>query len=110
MQISAYDLARFGLLTLRRGQWRERRLLSERFFAQALTPTPVEPGYGFMNFFLNTGQKRLPDAPETAYAHLGNGTNAVYVDPTSDLVVVARWIENDALAGLVTRVRAALRD
>jgi CubicO group peptidase (beta-lactamase class C family) len=110
MQISAYDLARFGLLTLRRGQWRDRRLLSERFFAQALTPTPVEPGYGFMNFFLNTGQKRLPDAPETAYAHLGNGTNAVYVDPTSDLVVVARWIENDALAGLVTRVRAALRD
>jgi CubicO group peptidase (beta-lactamase class C family) len=110
MHVSAYDLARFGLFTLRRGQWRERRLLSERFFAQALTPTAAEPGYGFMNFFLNTGSKRLPEAPESAYAHLGNGTNAVYVDPTADLVVVARWIENDALAGLVQRVRAALRD
>jgi CubicO group peptidase (beta-lactamase class C family) len=110
MQISAYDLARFGLLTLRRGEWRGRRLLSERFFAQALTPTPAQPGYGFMNFFLNTGKKRLPDAPESSYAHLGNGTNAVYVDPEADLVVVARWIESDALPGFVARVRAALRD
>jgi CubicO group peptidase (beta-lactamase class C family) len=110
MQISAYDLARFGLLTLRRGEWRGRRLLSERFFAQALAPTPAQPGYGFMNFFLNTGRKRLPEAPESSYAHLGNGTNAVYVDPTADLVVVARWIENDALPGIVSRVRAALRD
>ena len=79
-------------------------------FAQAQAPTPVQPGYGFMNFYLNTGAKRFPGAPEASYAHLGNGTNAVYVDPTSDLVVVVRWIENDALAGLVTRVRAALRD
>jgi hypothetical protein len=63
-----------------------------------------------MNFFLNTGKKRLPEAPESSYAHLGNGTNAVYVDPTADLVVVARWIENDALPGIVSRVRAALRD
>ena len=51
-----------------------------------------------------------PEAPEASYAHLGNGTNAVYVDPTADLVVVARWIENDALPGIVARVRAALRD
>ena len=110
LQISAYDLARFGLFTLRRGEWRGRRLLSERFFAQAVAPTPAQPGYGFMNFFLNTGRKRLPEAPESSYAHLGNGTNAVYVDPTADLVVVARWIENDALPGIVSRVRAALRD
>ena len=91
-------------------EWRGRRLLSERFFAQALTPTPAQPGYGFMNFFLNTGKKRLPDAPESSYAHLGNGTNAVYVDPEADLVVVARWIESDALPGFVARARAALRD
>jgi CubicO group peptidase (beta-lactamase class C family) len=110
LQISAYDLARFGLLSLRRGEWRGRRLLSERFFAQALTPGSAEPGYGYMNFFLNTGKKRLPDAPESAYVHLGNGTNAVYVDPAADLVVVARWIENDALAGLVKRMRAAIRE
>jgi hypothetical protein len=40
--------------------------------------------------------------------HLGNGTNAIYVDPEHDLVVVVRWIENDQLDGFVQRVLAAL--
>jgi CubicO group peptidase (beta-lactamase class C family) len=110
MQISAYDQARFGLFTLNRGQWRGKRLLSERFFVQALASTSAEPTYGFMNFFLNPGRKRMPSAPEASYAHLGAGTNMVYVDPENDLVVVARWIESAAQDGLVERVLAALRE
>jgi hypothetical protein len=55
----------------------------------ALTPTPAQPTYGFMNWFLNTDRKLWPSAPATAFAHLGNGTNLVYVDPEHDLVVVA---------------------
>ncbi|MEO6332100.1 MAG: serine hydrolase [Gemmatimonadaceae bacterium] len=108
MFISAYDQARFGLLTQRRGVWAGRRILSERWVQMALTPTPVQPDYGFMNWFLNTGRKRLPSAPESAYMHLGNGTNMIYVDPEHDLVVVARWIDNGALDGLVGRVLAAI--
>jgi CubicO group peptidase (beta-lactamase class C family) len=108
MWLSALDQARFGYLTLRRGRWKDRQLLSEKWIAMALTPTAVEPGYGFMNFFLNTGGRQLPAAPESSFAHLGAGTNAIYVDPEAELVVVARWIERDALAGLVERVRAAL--
>jgi CubicO group peptidase (beta-lactamase class C family) len=109
MFISARDLARFGLLTLRRGRWGTRQLLSERWIALATTPTPAQPGYGFMNYFLNQDRAFLPSAPPTAFAHLGNGTNAVYVDPANDLVVVARWIERDALDGLVQRVLASIR-
>jgi CubicO group peptidase (beta-lactamase class C family) len=109
MQISAYDQARFGLFTLRRGQWRDRRLLSERFFAQALASTPAEPTYGFMNFFLNPERRRMPSAPESSFAHLGAGTNMIYVDPENDLVVVARWIESAAQDGVVKRVLAAIR-
>ena len=45
---------------------------------------------------------------EAAYAHLGNGTNAIFVDPAHDLVVVVRWIENDQLAGFVERIEAAV--
>ena len=107
MFISARDLARFGLLTLRRGRWGTRQLLSDRWIAMAVTPTPAQAGYGFMNFFLNQDRKFLPSAPASAFAHLGNGTNMVYVDPENDLVVVARWIERDALDGLVQRVLAA---
>ncbi|HEX5872827.1 MAG TPA: serine hydrolase [Longimicrobium sp.] len=108
MFISARDMARFGLLTLRRGRWGDRQVLSEEWVRMALTPTPVQPSYGFMNWYLNTDRKQLPSAPATAFVHLGNGTNAIYVDPENDLVVVARWIANPALDGLVQRVIAAV--
>jgi CubicO group peptidase (beta-lactamase class C family) len=110
MFISARDMARFGLLTLRRGRWGDRQILSDEWVRRALTPTPAQTDYGFMNWFLNTGRKRLPSAPESAFVHLGNGTNAIYVDPEHDLVVVVRWIENDQLDGFVGRVLAAVTD
>ncbi len=74
---------------------------------RALTPTPVQTDYGFMNWFLNTDRKRWPSAPASAFAHVGNGTNIVYVDPEHDLVAVVRWIENGAVDGFVRRVLAA---
>src|SRR5688500_851993 len=109
MFISARDQARFGYLTLRRGKWKDRQLLSEAWVRMALTPTPVQPTYGFMNWFLNTDRKFLPSAPASAFAHLGAGTNVVYVDPEHDLVIVARWIERNALDELVRRVLGAVR-
>lgn len=108
MFISARDQARFGLLTLHRGKWRDRQILSEEWVRMALTPTPVQRDYGFMNWFLNTDRKRMPSAPESAFFHLGAGTNLVYVDPENELVVVARWIRGDALDGLIQRVLAAV--
>ena len=108
MFISARDMARFGLLTLRRGRWKDDRILSEEWLRQATTPTSVQPTYGFMNFFLNTERKYLPSAPAAAFAHVGNGTNVIYVDPEHDLVVVARWIENGAVDGFIGRVLASV--
>src|SRR3954452_20431020 len=110
MFISARDMARFGLLTLRRGRWGDRQILSEDWVTRALTPTRAQPTYGFMNWFLNTDRKLLPSAPATAFVHLGNGTNAIYVDPEHDLVVVVRWIENDQLDGFVRLVLASLTE
>ncbi len=108
MWISARDQARFGYLTLRRGRWQDRQLLSEEWVRMALTPTPAQPTYGFMNWFLNTGRRLLPSAPESSFHHLGAGTNMVYVDPENDLVIVARWIERDAMDGLVQHVLGAI--
>ncbi|QXD14981.1 beta-lactamase family protein [Rhodocaloribacter litoris] len=110
MFISARDMARFGYLTLRRGRWGEQIIFSERWYDLATTPTGPNPGYGFMNWFLNTDRQLLPSAPETAFAHLGAGTNMVYVDPEHDLVVVARWLRRDRLDGLVQRVLAAVQE
>jgi CubicO group peptidase (beta-lactamase class C family) len=111
MWISARDLARFGLLTHRRGKWGNRQILSEGWITQALSLTKPEPTYGFMNYFLNTasaeGSRPWPNATPKTFCHIGNGTNAVCSIPEYDLVVVARWIQDDALDGLLQRVIAA---
>lgn len=109
MFINSYDMARFGLLTLRRGKWNGKSLLSESFIREATTPTTAQPTYGFMNYFLNTGKAYLKSAPESAYAHVGNGVNIVYVDPDNDLVVVARWLDQAKLDEFVGLVLASVR-
>jgi CubicO group peptidase (beta-lactamase class C family) len=43
--IDAYDMARFGYLTLRRGRWKDRQVLVRRWVEMALTPTPAQPDY-----------------------------------------------------------------
>ncbi|MDP4217097.1 MAG: serine hydrolase [Bacteroidota bacterium] len=107
--INAYDMGRFGLLTLHRGIWEGRQLISEQWVSQALTPTTVEPTYGYMNWFLNTDRKLLPSAPASSFVHLGNGTNMIYVDPEHQLVAVVRWIENKSMDGMVKRVLDAIK-
>ena len=110
MFINAYDMARFGLLTARNGKWGNKQLLSTEFIRQAKTPTTVEPTYGFMNWFLNTDKKLYANAPASAFVHVGNGTNMVYIDPDNDLVIVARWIENNKINEFVGKVMAALKN
>ncbi|NJN40950.1 MAG: serine hydrolase [Flammeovirgaceae bacterium] len=104
MFIGAYDMARFGYLTLRRGKWEGKQLLSDKWVTWALTPTPAQPTYGFMNWFLNTNKEYLPSAPEKSFVHIGNGTNMIYVDPDNDLVVVARWIERNKMDEFVKKI------
>ncbi len=108
MFISARDQARFGLFTLRKGRWGDRQLLRREWFELATRPGPANGTYGFMNYFLNLpdagGSRRYPSAPASAYAHLGNGTNMVYVDRENDLVVVARWIPPRDIDGLLRLV------
>ena len=108
MFINAWDMARFGLLTQRRGVWGTQRILSEDWVRRSLTPTPAQPTYGYMNWFLNTDRKWMPSAPASAFGHVGNGTNLVFVAPEQDLVVVVRWIENGAIDEFLGKVLLAL--
>jgi CubicO group peptidase (beta-lactamase class C family) len=109
MFINAWDMARFGLLTQRRGMWGERRILSEDWVRRSLTPTPAQPTYGYMNWFLNTDRRWMPSAPASAFGHVGNGTNLVFVAPEQDLVVVVRWIENRSVDEFLGLVLGAVR-
>jgi hypothetical protein len=110
MFINALDMGRFGLLTLHRGSWNGKQLISEQWVKQSLTPTTANPEYGYMNWFLNTNRKLMPSAPETAFVHIGNGTNIIYVDPQHQLVMVVRWIDNKAIDGVVKCLLEAVKD
>ena len=107
MFINAYDMARFGLLTLHRGNWNGKQLIAESWVQQALTPTKANTGYGYMNWFLNTDKKLLPHAPASSFVYIGNGNNIIYVDPEHDLVMVIRWIETKGMDGTVQKVLAS---
>ena len=95
MFINAWDMARFGYLFLRGGQWAGREIVSEKWIALARTPGPANPNYGFANWYLNTGRKPMPATPASSVRFVGNGQNIVFIDWEHDLVVVVRWIKND---------------
>lgn len=107
MMINAYDQARLGYLTLNRGVWDGKQILSEEWVKMALTPG-VRKTYGFMNWFLNTDKELIASAPESSYTHLGAGTNMVYCDPDNDLVVVARWIDRSVMSAFIGKVLSAI--
>jgi CubicO group peptidase (beta-lactamase class C family) len=106
--IDAWDLARFGYLYLRNGRWRDRQIVSEKWIQMARTPGSANPQYGYMNWYLNTGLKSLPAAPETSVTFRGAGSNIVYIDWDNDLVIVVRWITGGgALNEFIGKVLAA---
>ncbi|MDI1321313.1 MAG: serine hydrolase [Algoriphagus sp.] len=108
MMLSAWDQARFGYLTLRNGNWNGKQLIPTSWIEKSRTPTPAQPGYGYMNYFLNNDLKEVPAAPKTAFLHIGAGTNMIYVDQENDLVIVSRWIPNGDKAELVRLVLESL--
>ena len=108
MFINARDMARFGLLIAREGNWSGKQIISKKFLSRAETPTAPQPTYGYMNFFLNTDKKQYASAPEGVIAFLGNGTNMVYIDRKSDLVIVARWIENGKIDEFLGKIYGSL--
>ena len=109
MFISARDLGRLGLLALNKGRWGTEQILSEDWISQSRSPGSANPGYGFMNYFLNTDQELLPDLPENTYYFAGAGSNIVFVDENHDLVVVVRWIDRRSLNEFFGMVLDALR-
>ena len=89
---STRDHARFGYLLLRRGQWKGRQLLSDRWISLATTPSQVRPGYGFL-WWLNTNRMLYPAATPRSFFARGAGGNIIWMDPEHDLVVVLRWTD-----------------
>ncbi len=101
VKTTARELARFGLLSLNRGNWNGQQLLSASFVDQATTNQVPLGGeyrnhdfrgrYGFywwVNGVMATGRRPWPSAPPKTYAAHGRGCNFCFVIPVWNMVVV----------------------
>ena len=107
LRISARDQARLGLLMLARGAWAGREIIPAGYFDALAEPCPIKPDYGFL-WWLNTGRELFPAAPETSLFAIGAGGNYIWLEPSQDLVVVARWLGDAHANGFMARIMAAL--
>lgn len=97
---TARDLARFGLLMLAGGQWRNQTILSDRDYLKASISTSQKrnPAYGYLWWLNGTAQVKrgrrllagplIPGAPDDLYAAQGALGRRCYVVPSRRLVVV----------------------
>ena len=100
--INTYDHARFGLLFLRNGKWKNQQLLSEKWINAVQQPSAANKSYGYM-WWLNAEQNWKGISPKVYYA-VGFGGNYIIIDKEHDLVVVARWMDDNKVAEMMRLV------
>ena len=93
-RMTARDLARFALLYLREGRWRDRQIISADWVAESTaehSSIGPESGYGYM-WWTGTGGGIKPNVwlREHSYHAAGWGGQYAFVFPHLDLVVVHR--------------------
>ncbi|HEV7762127.1 MAG TPA: serine hydrolase [Acidimicrobiales bacterium] len=87
LSMTARDMARFGLLVQRSGDWGGDEVVPADWFAEALRPSQDRnPLYGYLWWLL--GRQSGDDVPDDLVAALGARDQKVYACPSLDLVVV----------------------
>lgn len=104
--ISAVDQARFGLLFLRKGKWKNQQLLSEKWVNKVHQPSNSNKDYGYM-WWLNTTEKWKGVSTDVYYA-AGYGGNYIVIDNANDLVVVARWMDDSKMEEFMNLVEQSV--
>jgi CubicO group peptidase (beta-lactamase class C family) len=89
--INTLDHARYGLLFLRKGRWKNMQIISESWVKAVQQPSIANKSYGFM-WWLNE-ENTYKDVPKSVYLAVGFGGNFIVIDNEHDLVMVARWLE-----------------
>jgi len=98
---NARSMARFGLLQLNNGIWKDEKIIPEAYFgAMTSTSQPLNNAYGYL-WWLNGKEnyklpgttstfsgKLIPTAPDDLFAGLGLDDQKVYIVPSEKLVVI----------------------
>lgn len=106
MFISAIDQARFGLLFLRKGKWKNQQLISEKWMKAAHQSSVPNRDYGYM-WWINASRKWKEVSPEVYYA-VGFGGNYIVIDEEHDLVIVCRWMDDSRIGEFVHWVERSI--
>ncbi|MFT6797010.1 MAG: CubicO group peptidase (beta-lactamase class C family) [Maribacter sp.] len=106
--INTEDMARFGLLFLNKGTWRQDRLISENWIKKAIAPSNPNINYGYMWWLNKKGDRHWEGLSEDIYYAAGFGGNFIVIDKENDMVVVTRWLEPSKISEFMTKVNAAL--
>lgn len=106
--INTYDQARFGMLFLRGGKWKDRQLISEQWVNSVRQPSAANKAYGFMWWTNEEG--RYGNQSKYIYAAEGFGGNFIVIDPEHDLLIVTRWLDTTKLDELVQLVLQAVEN
>ena len=107
--INTEDMARFGMLFLNQGKWKDQQLLSESWIAEALTPSQPNPSYGYLWWLNKEGRRQWKGVPEHLFYAAGFGGNFIVVDQKNDLVIVTRWLEPSKMGEFMAKVYESLR-
>ena len=100
--INTLDQARFGLLFLRKGKWKNKQLISEQWVNSVGQPSAANRSYGLM--WWTNQENQLGNISKNIYYANGFGGNFIVVDNEHDLVIVARWLEPNKVGELVRLV------
>jgi len=95
------SMARFGLLMLNRGEWKESTIVSTSYFEQMInTSQEINTSYGYLwwlngkeNFIGTTSTASIPgslipNAPDDMFAALGANDQKIYIIPSQNIVIV----------------------
>lgn len=98
---NARSMARFGLLTLNKGNWDGKQIVAKAYFEQMVTPSQdINKSYGYLwwlngkeSYHLPATQTQfkgslIPNAPADTYMALGKNDQKIYVIPSKNMVVI----------------------
>lgn len=98
---STRSMARFGLLALKNGKWKEEQIINETYFKESISISQtINPSYGYL-WWLNGKSKYMvpggqtvyqgalvPNAPADMFAAMGAEDQRIYVIPSKNMVVI----------------------
>ena len=105
--INTLDQARYGLLYLRNGRWKDEQLISQQWVNAAHQPSAANRSYGLL--WWTNDDNHLKDVSNKIYYADGFGGNFIVIDNEHDLVIAVRWLEPEKLNDFVKLVLSSIR-